>query len=805
MADDDSDTGSEDQQPAGDGEDSKPESKEEDGKSDGKGKDDKKTDDKKSDDKKTDDKKSDDKKTDGKKDEEQERKDLFAKADGDPLAEALGSASAQAGRGQAYRTWMRTVHAPGAGAFISGGSIGVLNITQAAGAYDRQGQAPGPVRTDIIDELSSRYAPVDGYETFVRQLTSTRLLVLRGAPGTGRTTTGLRLLAKLTDNVARFSPDIDLRALTTADLDPESGYLLELNPGSASLPPTPAHVDRLRGYLAECECYLVVVAPHDIRYRDSFDGYIADCPLPDPQQVFDQIVGYEIGRQPDKEQILQQIAICARPSGSTGPQTPSEVRWLVAHLMSTATANYASAELELLHSDLVGRYVSAWFEPLAGLPATSEGDESVRLAAFRIALAVLNENPFDLVAEAAENLTERILIARSPRRKPGRPVFARHREDYVANSRASIKPGSVRISNAYAPASLVTYDDDRLPVAVLRHVWAVHNLRDPLLSWLESLGNDFRPEMHMRAALAIGLLSSWDFSYTFHKRIEPWAKSEDSRSRWIAAVALDEASRNDEVRPVVREILEEWCDEEDFALRWTSAMALGYGLGLRDPAKALKELRKLGCWKDGQLATEATWAVARIFVLGSIKPVIKTLAAWLNDDRRDVRRLGLVVVRRIAHTKVGELEDQFELTDTSAGGRWTQLASRRRWPLLVALADEDPDLLDPLADLVWQLTRSSFLEKATAKILKRWMRAGAKDRTCLGPVGRFLALLGDDHSDRVRLLHLVRALRQDPDEPLPADVADRLARAIEHNIHIGDEKGVSDDESSAQAALAAGA
>ena len=53
--------------------------------------------------------------------------------------------------------------------------------------------------------------------------------------------------------------------------------------------------------------------------------------------------------------------------------------------------------------------------------------------------------------------------------------------------------------------------------------------------------------------------------------------------------------------------------------------------------------------------------------------------------------------------KVGELEEQFDLTDASAlAGRWT--ANRRRWPLLVALADEDPALLDPLADLVLQLT-----------------------------------------------------------------------------------------------------
>jgi hypothetical protein len=785
MADDDTDTGAEDQQAAGSSsEDSKPASKDGDGKSEDKGKEDKKPADKK--------------------DEEQERKDWGAKAAGDPLAEALGSASARAGESQAYRSWMRTVHATGAAAFVGGGNIGVLNITAAAGAYDRQGQAPGPVRSEIITTLSSRYAPVIGYGTLVQQLTSSRLLVLRGAPGTGRTTTGLRLLAKLANNVARFSPDTELRTLTADDLDPQSGYLLRLNPGSASRPPTPTEVDRLRDYLAECECYLVVIAPHDIRYRDGFDGYIADCPLPDPREVFDQIVKYETDRRPDKEQVLQQIAIKARPNGSTGPQTPSEVQWLVAHLISTMTADYAAAEHDLLLSDLAHRYVSAWFEPLAALPATSEGDEFVRLAAFRIALAVLNESPFDLVAEAAEDLTHRILIARSPRRTPGRPVFARHREDYVANSRAKVVPGSVKFINATAPASLVFYDDDRLPLAVLRHVWDVHNLRDPLLSWLESLSNDPRPLVYMRAALAMGLLASWDFSYTFHDRIEPWAMSEEQRRRWTVAVALDEASRNDQVRPVVREMLEDWCDSEDAALRWTGAIALGYDLGLRDPVKALKELRKLGCWENGELAGPASWAVARIFVLGGIKPVIKTLGDWLDDDRRDVRWLGLVAVGRIADIKVGELEDQFELTDTSVGGRWTRLANRRRWPLLVALADEDPSLLDPLADLVWQLTRSNLGEEKTRKTLKRWMRAGAKDPTCIGSVGRFLALLGDDHSDRARLLHLVRTLRRDRDDPLPAAIADRLERAIEYNIHMNDEKGVSDDESSAQPVLAPG-
>ena len=422
------------------------------------------------------------------------------------------------------------------------------------------------------------------------------------------------------------------------------------------------------------------------------------------------------------------------------------------------------------------------------MPATVEGDESVRLAAFRIALAVLNDSPLSLVAEGAEDLAQRILVARAPRRMPGRPVFARHADDYAANSRASIRPGAVRFMTGSVPTSMAAFDDDRLPLAVLRRAWAIHDMRNPLLSWLESLSNDSRPLVYMRAALAIGLLTSWDFSYTFHERIDPWARSKEPRQRWAAAVALDEASRSEQVAPVVREMLDAWCDKGTFAQRWTAAIALGYDFGQDDPDKALKQLRKLGCSDDGKLAQMASWAIARIFVRGAVKPVIRALKDWLDDDRRLVRQLGLVAVLRIADMKVGELEEHFDLTAAGTAGHWTRLADRGRWPLLVALADENPDLLDPLADLVWLLTRSAQAEEASTATLKRWMGAGKKDPACVRPTGRFLALLADDDADRARLLHILRLLRRDRDEPLPDEIADRLELAIDRNIHLTGEQ-----------------
>ena len=46
-----------------------------------------------------------------------------------------------------------------------------------------------------------------------------------------------------------------------------------------------------------------------------FDGRIADCPLPDPEEVFRQAVEYEIGRLPGQEQVLREVTANARPGG----------------------------------------------------------------------------------------------------------------------------------------------------------------------------------------------------------------------------------------------------------------------------------------------------------------------------------------------------------------------------------------------------------------------------------------------------------------------------------------------------------
>lgn len=727
--------------------------------------------------------------------EDPDRGDQFSDAIGDPLADAFGG-SAGSSADQAYRTGIRTVQSTGPATVIGGGNFRDLNVGgTTVYMHSSRAPAPGRVRGEFLEDLIGRYVPIPGYDDLVKRLQDGHLVVLRGTPGTGRATTGLRMLADAASgNVSRFDPETDLRSLGSGELEPEFGYLLEL-PQSTGTAPTAVQVDRLHALLCERGCFMVVVAPHHSRYRAAFDDYSMDCPPPDPRQLLGCAIEHAARARADLAPVLRELAADPRLGPADTTMLPSEVFWRVRLIVAHAAGEVTFDEVTHGSSESLGRHVAEWFEPLSNVPASAEADEQVRLGAFRIALAVFNDTPFDLVAEAGELLAWRFLKTRSPRRTPGRPVFANRRDDYVADSRARLLPGTTKFGTTAVPSAFVAYTDDRMPAAVLRCVWDMHNVRGPLIGWLQSLSNDRRPFVWMRAALAIGLLSSWDFAYTFHELIDPWARSAASdeepdanpaRRRLVAAIALDTASRNDDVLPVIREMLKDWCRKGTVERRWTGAAALGYDLGVRYTAASLKNLQIAGCWEDGKLASVASWAIARIFARGSISPVLKTLGDWLIDDRRAVRQLGLLVVWRIAEMKVADVED-LDLTIEAGSGRWQRLAERDRWPLLVALAAEDPALLDPFVDVVWRMARAAPAQKPVLDVLGSWMRAGQKDRSCVGPVGRFLALLGDDDSDRARLLHLLDLLHRDRDDPLPADIAARLTSAIETNIHSADE------------------
>src|SRR5260370_30283555 len=108
--------------------------------------------------------------------------------------------------------------------------------------------------------------------------------------------------------VSRFDPETDLRSLSANGLQAATGYLLEMTPGQGSPAPTAVHMDRMAGLLAERDCYMAMIVPHDARYRMALSEYVTDCPPPDAQALLDRLVQCAADDRPDIARALRGIA-----------------------------------------------------------------------------------------------------------------------------------------------------------------------------------------------------------------------------------------------------------------------------------------------------------------------------------------------------------------------------------------------------------------------------------------------------------------------------------------------------------------
>jgi len=97
---------------------------------------------------------------------------------------------------------------------------------------------------------------------------------------------------------------------------------------------------------------------------------------------------------------------------------------------------------------------------------------------------------------------------------------------------------------------------------LLSYVWQHHhNLRAAMTAWLQKLSKDHRPTIWVRAAQATGLFCSFDFHFAYTEMIWPAATSDDEefeQRRLFAAVALDQAARDERVTAAIRDRLKYW-------------------------------------------------------------------------------------------------------------------------------------------------------------------------------------------------------------------------------------------------------
>ncbi len=675
----------------------------------------------------------------------------------------------------------------------------------------------GPVPDAELLRLRRGYVEPEGYVALRQALRLRRLMVLGAAPGTGRTCTALSLLDEVTrhqrdeggaepkgQRVLRVDPAggvADLTETLSRDKSLRGGFLLEPRAeGRSELPPQELDLDALAAVLAERDSYAIVVVSVGTAASAPLSGrYGALCPPAPTEALLRARLGERIEERlaetgteqggeaadsaPSRDELLlraERLVVEPEVRAAVGLDElrPAEAELLAGLLSEHLLGGLSHDELLAECRELAYRQVREWFADVdrALADGADRGQPSAATvlhpAAFRIALATLGGAAHSAVAAAAQLLTWELAVECDPDTTPARPLFRDDPVGDLALCRAELVDGRIETSGIAAPARLVRYRGAALPVAVLAQVWDRHfTARAPIVRWMRQLADDPRPQVWVRAAVTAGELCVRDFGHGYEELIRPMATATTNRRRLFAATVLDQAVGHDTHREVVRTLLRDWARSGSKALRWTAAMALGYGRGAATVGAALDGLAGIGVRGEGEQLPVASFNVVRLLVCGGDSgAVLRRMTEWTADRRAAYQDLGLLAAVRLAATAVAEVWDDETAPD---------LGPYQDWPLPLALAAARPELVAPLADVLWTALNTPRSQQAALDALESWLRGAAPgdgtEGTRPGLAALLPALVTEEH-DKRRLDWLLRRMMNDPDDPIPDGRARTLWR-----------------------------
>jgi len=133
---------------------------------------------------------------------------------------------------------------------------------------------PGSVREDVLVWVRRRYHQVDGYQEMATILEERRVLLLRGLAGTGRFTTGLHLLDRVTSTgIFRVDGKKIVSDLGKGDFPKKTaGYVSELSRHDA-ISLSEETLDKLRDVMEEQSAFCVLISDNDTRDLAVLGGY----------------------------------------------------------------------------------------------------------------------------------------------------------------------------------------------------------------------------------------------------------------------------------------------------------------------------------------------------------------------------------------------------------------------------------------------------------------------------------------------------------------------------------------------------
>ncbi|WP_438484482.1 hypothetical protein [Streptomyces sp. S186] len=635
---------------------------------------------------------------------------------------------------------------------VSGGSVGgdVVLGTKVEHHY-RFGvttHISGNIPPAELDQLALEFA---GYEELVHplrdRLREERVLVLYGAPFTGRRSAALMLLRSLDAVPVRaIDPNTRPTALMDEVNGDQHGYLVSDLVTGRENPLRDIDLWAVRDVLRKKGAYLVITVDllAILRGVDAVSWQ-----PPSPQAVLRSHL-HALVDDPQRERELLALDLSREFLDRDDHQLREAAQFAKA-LAGHADGTITREKLAGVGPELVREQVREWF---------GDDETLLRDRAFLISLAAFDEAAYALTAELSDTLYAEFQRTEDAGREPQVGIFGTSITKRLRLARAVEYRKEEHTEWGPVFQRMARFQEPRASVEVLREVWTSHpSARPALLAWLRKLAQDGRPLVRTRAAVTAAVLAQTDLPSAMALLIEGWAKSKVYRDCLVAANAL--AAAHAIGAPNIPQILRSWCDEEAGPrLRWTAIRAYAL-VGARMPDEALNALAEAARTGDDEQEAQHIAESAALLLSDESAPVRSRLLRGLLEVLRDGpsgRRLAL---------------HAFVLACTRADNRLML-----RWYTAAASAGPAEDAQQ--LSLLWRTALGDLGYTADAlKALAGWVREADGDPQAERELAMLLpALVGSDE-DRKRLDHMLltlRGRRESADAP-PA-VASRLRRVL---------------------------
>lgn len=508
-------------------------------------------------------------------------------------------------------------------------------VTTALGSGPAAGPArQGPVRAKDLRTARRRFMPPPGFESALTALDS-GVSVLVGAPGTGRETHALNLLAHGREDPVLFQVDgsVDLTRWVPRSQGVH-GYLVMEPPDPLAL--RPWDLSRLEAPLAEAGARLLIVLADTPGLASDLANRLGTPVLrhlpPDPRQVFAAHLADLCSDEEVRGQLLRSLGAGLFREllpAELPPRQAAQVARAVARLCAAGGADCAGVLDALARAEAPDLVARAQEDPV--------------LLAHLLALSVYGGLDQDIVVERASDLLE--LAGSGGEREAAEPSLP-HRPDGTRLGTVPQRPLSetLRALGAHRTSRAGTGGPDTVSFfwpAVGDAVWRVlcreHGELLPLLhTWLARTRD--RPDQVERAGRAVAAMAAGTDGRTLdllHGVVS---------ARWPAAVevaarGLGTAVRDTAAAAPAAELLERWSVAPETALRRAVAYACRPDGGVTTEQALRLAQRLMGTPGGGAdeviVAFAVVEALVQRFTAGGPRTkgiVLERMRTWAGSD-----------------------------------------------------------------------------------------------------------------------------------------------------------------------------